>query len=158
MAGQAGRLGHVVTHRMAIALLAAVNAMVALYLHLWKIGLMGTLTCGADHGCEVVQFSSYGQFLGVDVALIGTVGYALVFVTAMVAIQERHADAPWGTRALQALIIPAFLFTLRLKYGEFIVLKSFCPWCAISAVSITTCLVLVTLDARRVARLARASG
>ena len=137
------------TYRMAIALLAAVNAMVALYLHLWKIGLMGALTCGADHGCEIVQFSSYGQFLGVDVALIGTVGYALVFVTALVAMQGDNADAPWGTRALQALIWPAVLFTVRLKYGEFIVLRSFCPWCAISAVSITTCAVLVTLDARR---------
>jgi uncharacterized membrane protein len=134
---------------MAIALLAAINAMVALYLHLWKIGLMGVLTCGADHGCEIVQFSSYGQFLGVDVALIGAVGYALVFVIAMVAMQGDHADAPWGTRALQALIWPAVLFTVRLKYGEFIVLKSFCPWCAISAVSITTCAVLVTLEARR---------
>ena len=137
------------TYRMAIALIAAVNAMVALYLHLWKIGLMGALTCGADHGCEIVQFSSYGQFLGVDVALIGTVGYALVFVTALVAMQGDNADAPWGTRALQALIWPAVLFTVRLKYGEFIVLRSFCPWCAISAVSITTCAVLVTLDARR---------
>ncbi len=150
MVGEAGRLGHVVTYRMAIALLAAVNAMVALYLHLWKIGLMGALTCGADHGCEIVQFSSYGQFLGVDVALIGTVGYALVFVTALVAMQEANADAVWGVRALQALIWPAVLFTVRLKYGEFVVLKSFCPWCAISAVSITTCAVLVTLEARRV--------
>lgn len=135
---------------MAIALLAAINAMVALYLHLWKIGLMGALVCGADHGCEIVQFSSYGQFLGVDVALIGTVGYALLFVTAMLAMQGSNGDAPWGTRALQALIWPAVLFTVRLKYGEFIVLKSFCPWCAISALSIVTCAVLVTLDARRV--------
>ncbi|MBI3789430.1 MAG: vitamin K epoxide reductase family protein [Gemmatimonadetes bacterium] len=141
------------TTRMAIALLAAINAMVALYLHLWKIGLMGVLACGADHGCEVVQFSSYGQFLGVDVALIGAVGYALLFASAIVAMQERNADAPWATRLLQALIWPAVLFTVRLKYGEFIVLRSFCPWCAISAVSITTCAVLVTLDARRVGRL-----
>lgn len=138
---------------MIIALLASINAMVALYLHLWKLGLMGALVCGADHGCEIVQFSSYGQFLGVDVALIGAVGYALVFVTAIFAMQARNADAPWGTRALKALIWPAVLFTVRLKYGEFIVLKSFCPWCAISAVSITTCAVLVTLDARRVKRL-----
>ena len=143
------------TFRMAIALLAAFNGMVALYLHLWKIGLMGALACGADHGCEVVQFSSYGWFLGVDVALVGTVGYAVLFVVAMAAMQEAAGDAPWGTRALQALIWPAVLFTLRLKYGEFIVLRSFCPWCAISAVSITACAVLVTLDARRLRRIGR---
>lgn len=140
---------------MAIAALAAINCMVALYLHLWKLGLMGALTCGADHGCEVVQFSSYGQFLGVDVALIGTVGYALVVVVAVIGMQERLVDARGPTRMLQALVWPAVLFTLRLKYGEFIVLKSFCPWCAISAVSITACALLVSLDAHRLGRLSR---
>ncbi len=143
---------------MAIAALAAINCMIALYLHLWKLGLMGALTCGSDHGCEVVQFSSYGQFLGVDVALIGTVGYALLVVVAVIGMQERFADARGPTRALQALIWAAVLFTLRLKYGEFIVLRSFCPWCAISAVSITACAVLVSLDARRLVRLPRPSA
>lgn len=141
---------------MTMAMLAAVNCMVALYLHLWKIGLMGALTCGANHGCEIAQFSSYGYFLGVDVALIGTVGYAAVFLVSLAGTREALANAPWPTRALQLMIWPAVLFTLRLKYGEFVVLKTFCPWCAISAVSITILAVLVTLDARRVSRLAAA--
>ncbi|MBI2795876.1 MAG: vitamin K epoxide reductase family protein [Gemmatimonadetes bacterium] len=144
------------TLRMTMAMLAAVNCMVALYLHLWKIGLMGALTCGANHGCEIAQFSSYGYFLGVDVALIGTVGYAAVFLVSLAGTREALANAPWPTRALQLMIWPAVLFTLRLKYGEFVVLKTFCPWCAISAVSITILAVLVTLDARRVSRLAAA--
>ena len=53
--------------------------------------------------------------------------------------------------ALLALIVPAFLFTVRLKYGEWVVLKVFCPWCFISTVSITTCLILAWLDWRRTA-------
>ena len=142
------------TLRMTVAMLAAINSMVALYLHLWKLGLMGALTCGADHGCEIAQFSSYGFFLGVDVALIGAVGYAAVVAVAIAGMQERWADARWPTRALQLLIWPAVLFTLRLKYGEFIVLKTFCPWCAISAVSITILAIVVTIDGRRVTRLA----
>ena len=146
------------TQRMLIAALAAVNCMVALYLHLWKLGLMGALTCGANHGCEIAQFSSYGYVLGVDVALIGTIGYAVLCATAIAGMQERWADAPWATRALQLLIWSAFVFTVRLKYGEFIVLKTFCPWCAISAVSITACAILVTMDARRLSRAALAAA
>jgi uncharacterized membrane protein len=42
-----------------------------------------------------------------------------------------------------------FLFTLRLKWAEFYVLRSFCPWCAISAVSMTVLLVVVVLELRR---------
>ncbi|PKL93194.1 MAG: hypothetical protein CVV20_04895, partial [Gemmatimonadetes bacterium HGW-Gemmatimonadetes-1] len=53
---------------------------------------------------------------------------------------------------LTLLIVPAFLFTLRLKYAEFIILKTFCPWCAISAVTITLHMVLMGLDWRRVGR------
>lgn len=140
------------TYRMAVALVALVDSIVALYLHLWKIGLAGTLSCGAEHGCEVVQLSSYGWFLGVDVALIGAVGWAAVFVVAVLGTLPRWEDARWPTVALSALVYPALLFTLRLKYGEFIVLRSFCPWCAINAVIVVIATVLVTLDWRRLRR------
>ena len=141
------------TYRMAVALVALVDAIVALYLHLWKIGLAGTLSCGAEHGCEVVQLSSYGWFLGVDVALIGAVGWSAVFVLAVLGTLPRWEDARWPTVALSALVFPALLFTLRLKYGEFIVLRSFCPWCAINAVIVVIASVLVALDWRRLRRL-----
>ena len=54
--------------------------------------------------------------------------------------------------ALAVLIYGAFLFTLRLKYAEWIVLRTFCPWCAISAVSITLLGILVALELRRTRR------
>ena len=38
-------------YRMAIALLALVAALVALYLHLWKAGYTGTLSCTSGRGC-----------------------------------------------------------------------------------------------------------
>lgn len=136
--------------RQLIALISLANAVVALYLHLWKLGLTGDLSCSGAGGCAYVQGSPYGWFLGVDVALIGAVGYSLLFLTASVGSLSAFIDAAWPTRALQLLVWPAVLFTLRLKYGEFIVLKSFCQWCAISAVSITVLAVLVTLDWRRV--------
>ena len=143
---------------MALALVALIDAIVALYLHLWKIGLAGTLSCGEEHGCEVVQLSSYGYFLGVDVALIGAVGWGAVFVIAVIGTLPRWEDARWPTAALSALVYPALLFTLRLKYGEFIVLRSFCPWCAINAVIVVIASVLVSLDWRRLRRHATYDG
>jgi uncharacterized membrane protein len=140
------------TPRHLIAVTALISGIVALYLHLWKIGLAGTLACGAGHGCEVVQFSPWGWFLGIDVALIGTVGYTLILITALLGTTAARRDAPALTKALAILIVPAFLFTLRLKYYEFLVLKNFCPWCAVSAVTISLHMVLVALDWRRVSR------
>ena len=119
------------TKRMAIAMASLISGIVALYLHLWKLGLTGSLACSGGGGCEYVQGSKYGWFLGVDVALIGTVGYAMLFVAALVSTTAAFRRQRSGrTRLMQLMIWPAVLFTLRLKYAEFIVLKSFCPWCA----------------------------
>ena len=155
-APRAGLLG--LSYRQIIAVLALVNAFVATYLHLWKIGKAGTLACGAGHGCAIAQMSSYGWFLGVDVALIGAVGYTLILIAALVGSMHGRENARGPVLALAALVYPAILFTLRLKYGEFIVLKTFCPWCAISAVSITTLGVIVWIELRRTSLLARTAG
>ena len=137
------------TLRRVIAVASLISGFVALYLHLWKLGLAGSLACGAHGGCALVQGSKYSWFLGQDVARIGAVGYTLIFITATTGSLTRFADERWPTLALMGLIFPAMLFTLYLKYAEFILLKSFCPWCAVSAVTITLCTVLIILDWRR---------
>jgi uncharacterized membrane protein len=153
---RSGLLG--LTYRQLIAVLAMINAFVATYLHLWKIGKAGALACGGSGGCSVVQYSSWSWFLGVDVALIGAVGYTLVLVTAVVGSLGTREDARGPALVLAALVYPAILFTVRLKYAEFFILRTFCPWCAISAVSITLLGVLVALELRRTGRLARAAA
>jgi uncharacterized membrane protein len=138
------------TPRHWIAVTALIAGMVAVYLHLWKLGLTGPLACNAQHSCEAVMFSKWGRFLGVDVALIGAVGYALILITAIVGLQPARRDDLRITNVLTVLIVGAFLFTLRLKYYEWFVMHAFCKWCAISAVTITTHLVAVILDRKRV--------
>ena len=149
---RAGILG--VSWRQLIALIAMVNAFVATYLHLWKIGKAGALSCGGGGGCALVQYSPWSWFLGVDVALIGAVGYSTVVIVAVIGSLERFTEARWVARTLMVLVWSAFVFTLRLKYAEFFIMKTFCPWCAISAVSITLLSVIVYLEWRRL-RLAR---
>ena len=145
-------MSHPLRYRMAIALLALIAALVALYLHLWKLGLTGPLTCTANRGCEIAMMSSWGWFLGVDVALIGVVGYTAILLVALAGLSPARADAPGPTLLLLALIIPAVLFTIRLKYFEWLVLRTFCAWCFESTVTITLCLVLALLDYGRVRR------
>ena len=144
------------SYRRAIALVSLASCMVALYLALWKMGFMGQLGCGiSGRGCEYVQGSRYGWFMGVDVALIGAIGYSTLVAIALAGTTEALEDARWPTQALMLLIYPAVLFTLRLKYAEFVILKAFCPWCAVSAVAITINAILVTLDWRRMREIPR---
>jgi uncharacterized membrane protein len=139
-------------YRMAIALLALIAALVALYLHLWKAGLTGPLSCTSGQGCEIAMMSPWGWFLGVDVALIGAVGYALILGASLWGLAPGRTGSAAPTLLLLGLIVPAVLFTIRLKYAEWVVLRTFCAWCFESTVTITLCLVLVLLDYRRVRR------
>ena len=137
-------------YRMAIAVLALVAGLVALYLHLWKLGLVGSIACTANRGCEVAMTSAWSWFLGVDVALIGVLGYGAILGVSLWGAQPSRAWSAAPTLALLALVVPAVLFTVRLKWAEWVVLKTFCPWCLESAVTIVACLVLALLDLRRV--------
>ena len=150
--------------RAGIAVTALISGAVALYLHLWKVsylaqseaalaaGDFGALQCAVGGGCMKVQLSGYGWFFGVDVALIGTIGYTGILLAALLGLAPRWLHSRWPTVALMGLIFPAVLFTLRLKYAEFYLMRTFCSWCAVSTVAITLCAVLVFLDHRRLER------
>ena len=137
--------------RMAIAFLSLIAGLSAVYLHLYKLGVIGNLTC-SNGGCDRAMYSRWGWFLGVDVALIGIVGYSMLIGASLVSLQPRWQHARWPVVTLLFLAVLGFCFTLRLKYGEFIVLRTFCPWCAISAVSITIITILAVLEYRRLGR------
>lgn len=138
-----------ISWRQCVALIALGNSFVATYLHLWKIGKAGSLACGGGGGCQIVQYSPWSYFLGVDVALIGAVGYGALFLVALIGSLPRFEDVRAFAVTQMAMVYAAVLFTVRLKWAEFYKLKSFCPWCAISAVSITILAVIVTIEWRR---------
>ena len=134
--------------RMAIAVLSVAGVFISAYLWLFKLGKIGTLACGSG-GCETVQLSPQSRFLGVEVALIGLVGYLVLLAVSMVSLQPRFASGGWPVRLLALLSGGAFLFTVYLKYLELFVIHAICRWCVASAVLITAIFVLSALEARR---------
>jgi uncharacterized membrane protein len=94
--------------------------------------------------------SRWGWFLGLDVALIGVLGYSAILAVALWGAQPARAWSPTPSLLLLALIVPAVLFTVRLKWAEWVILRTFCPWCFESTVTIAVSLLLALLDLRRV--------
>jgi uncharacterized membrane protein len=133
---------------MAIATLSLVGLLVALYLWLHNIGVIGTLQCVGSGGCERVQTSEYAYLLGQPVAFFGVVGYAVLFAVSLVGLQPAFAGRTAVTKALAALATGGFLFTLYLKYVEFFVIRSVCWWCVVSAVLMTAIWVTSLLALR----------
>ena len=66
------------------------------------------------------MYSQWGWFLGIDVALIGAIGYILILGAALWGLHPERAQSPAPTLVLLALIVPAVLFTIRLKYAEWV--------------------------------------
>jgi uncharacterized membrane protein len=136
------------TYRMGAALMSLLGLFVSAYLYLYKIGRIGTLACGSGE-CETVQTSQYSRFFGVEVALIGLVGYALLFAVALVALQPGYATSQAPVRLLALLATGGVLFTAYLTYLELFVIHAICRWCVGSAAIIVSILALAVLDLRR---------
>jgi uncharacterized membrane protein len=120
---------------MGIALLSLAGLFIAVYMYLYKIGKIGSLLCGTG-ACETVQLSPQARFLGVEVALIGVIGYAAMLVLALLALQPRFTGPAWPSRMLALLAGGAVLFTAYLTYLELFVIHAICRWCVGSAVII----------------------
>jgi len=140
-----------VNRRTALALLALAGLFVSAYLYLYKLGYIGTLTCGSG-GCETVQLSAQSRFLGVEVALIGLVGYAVLFVLAALSLTARFAEARWPVAGMMWLGAGAVGFTVYLKALELFVIHAICRWCVGSAVIIAVFFVLAVVEWRRLRR------
>jgi uncharacterized membrane protein len=139
-------------YRMSAALLSLLGLFVSAYLYLYKIGRIGTLACGAGD-CETVQQSEWSRFAGVDVALIGVLGYAGLLLLSLASLQPGLMARRWPTTLLLWLAGVGVAFTLYLTYLELFVIHAICRWCVGSAVIILAIFVTVLLEQRRLSRI-----
>ena len=135
------------TRRMTIAVLALVGFFIALYLTLFKLGVIGHLSCTVG-SCDTVNLSGWGTFLGLPVAAWGMGYYALLFATAFAGVHDRWLASPVIPRTLRLLAGVGVLFSAYLTYLELFVIHAICMWCVISALLVLTIAVLAFTEAR----------
>jgi uncharacterized membrane protein len=135
-------------YRMGAALMSLVGLFVSAYLYLYQIGRIGTLACGSG-GCETVQASAWSRIAGVEVALVGVIGYAGLLVVALLALQPAFDGKRWPAGLLLILASLGMLFTIYLTSLELFVIHAICRWCVGSAAIITSIFVLALLEQRR---------
>ena len=132
---------------MLAALLALVGLFVAVYLTLFKIGVIGQLVCAAG-SCETVQTSRWAIFMGAPVAAWGIGFYVAVLALAIAGTTERWEDSP--RLSLVMLLVTGWgaLFSLWLTSLELFVIHAICQWCVGSAVIALSLFVVSLLDWR----------
>jgi uncharacterized membrane protein len=139
-------------YRMSAAVLSLLGLFISAYLYLYKIGRVGMLACGAG-GCETVQQSAWSRFAGLEVSLIGLVGYAALLAVSLAGLQPPHSARRWPATLLTVLAGLGVLFTIYLTYLELFVIHAICRWCVGSAAIILAILIAALLDLRRFTRM-----
>ncbi|HEV3047242.1 MAG TPA: vitamin K epoxide reductase family protein [Solirubrobacteraceae bacterium] len=108
--------------------------------------------CTLGESCTKVQFSRYAEIAGVPVALVGLIGYVVIFATLLIPQSE-------NTRfALAALILGGFGFSVYLTYREVFSIHAICEECLSSAIIMTIMLPLALWRFLRPAAGAAAPG
>ena len=142
--------------RMAIAVLALLGIFDAVYLSLFKLGVIGEITCQVG-SCDRVQGSPWAFFLGLPVAVWGVGAYVAIFLVALLGLQPRWVAARWVALSLFAMSAVGVAFSAYLTYLEAYVIHAWCQWCVISAVLITL-IFLLSIPGLRGARGAAVPG
>jgi len=94
--------------------------------------------CGIAHGCSRVQASDWSDLAGIPVALIGLLGYLVIFATLFVPGER-------GRLAAVGLSWVGFGFSIYLTYVEIHEIDAICQWCVASALCMTALTVLTTV-------------
>src|SRR5688500_12651972 len=132
---------------MTIAVLSLVGILIALYLTLYKIGVIGDLSCTLG-SCETVNTSKWATFLGLPVAAWGLGAYLALFSLSMAGTADRYAGSQTISVLLVAISVWSVLFSAWLTYIELFVIHAICIWCVASAVLLVVIFVVSVVDLR----------
>jgi uncharacterized membrane protein len=138
-------------YRMTAVLLSLSGLFISAYLYLYKIGKIGSLACGTG-GCETVQWSPWSRVAGIEVSLVGLLGYAVLLAVSLASLQATFAERRAPSSVLASLAGVGVLFTAYLTYLELFVIHAICRWCVASGVVILLIFIVSLLDLRRLSR------
>lgn len=138
----------VIQRRMVIALFALAGLLIASYLSLFRLGLIGQLICSPGSGCSAVQLSPWSKLFGAPVPYIGVVAYTAVLVLALLGIRLEHVASVSLARGLFGLGITSLAFAAYNVIVETFVIRAYCPWCLACAGCATAIFAFSVPEAR----------
>lgn len=100
------------------------------------------LPCSITKGCETVLNSKYSEVFGIPLAVLGLVFYFSVLLVALYFVQSGR---DWLKKLLLAMGAVGFVSSLGLVYLQGVVIKAWCQYCLLSALSSTLIFVFAAL-------------
>jgi len=126
--------------RIAAGILALLGIGVATYIVIADSGGGAPKCLAGGSGCETVADSHYSHLAGINVAVFGIFGYALLLAAALT-----PGDTGRFGGFIAALI--GFGFSAYLTYLELFVINAICQWCVGSAILMSLSLAVAAARA-----------
>jgi uncharacterized membrane protein len=127
------------TLQKAATFVAALGIGVATYITIADSGGGAPQCLAGGSGCQTVADSTYSHVLGINIAVFGIAGYALLLCAALM----RGDLARLGGFALA---LGGFGYSVYLTYLELFKIEAICQWCVGSAILMT---ILLAINATR---------
>lgn len=122
---------------VAVILLSLVGVADSSYL-LWKHRSGGPARCPAN-GCDLVTQGEYGEIRGIPVAAFGVVGYLTLLALSVLAVALEGRSLMRAIFGISGIGVVVSAFLVYLQVG---VIRAVCPWCMLSAFTMTALFIL----------------
>jgi protein-disulfide isomerase/uncharacterized membrane protein len=140
----------------AIVLLSLLGLLDAGWLSVRSMGIHVRGMCGPVGDCDAVLTSLYAHVLGIPAAVFGTAMYAVLLVLAhRLSLQP---EAGGLRRALRALSCTGMIVSAGFMVIQLFVLKAFCLFCTLSAVTVTVIAIFAITLGRGAATVKHGAG
>jgi uncharacterized membrane protein len=121
--------------RFTSIILACLGLVVSLYLTWVKI-TNAVVLCGEIGDCDTVNDSIYSEIFGVPIALMGAVAYLGILL--LLCLESwRPFWVENGKLMVFGISLIGTFYSAYLTYIEVVVLRAICPYCVVSAITIT---------------------
>ena len=102
------------------------------------------MVCPLDADCNTVLHSNFSNFFGIRLEVFGFLYYILIALSYALLFAFPFLQNPIYYFILFGLSLAAFLFSLYLIWIQFLILKSWCSWCLMSA-TLTMLILIFTI-------------
>ncbi len=133
---------------MAVAFFALAGALIAYYLSLFRLGVLGSLACGTSGGCETVQLSEWSKLGGIPIPYMASFYYTAIVIAAVMGTTERWRASNGVRLTTVVLSFGAFAFACYNTAIEIFMVHAWCRWCLACAACATVLAVLAIFELR----------
>ncbi|PKN87383.1 MAG: hypothetical protein CVU46_04645 [Chloroflexi bacterium HGW-Chloroflexi-8] len=131
--------------RKIILIISLLGLSDATYLLIIKLTSNKALCVPGLGDCWSVNTSAYSEWNGIPISVFGMLAY-LSIIAILLLYKRSEFIKTFSAIFVLGISLIGFIFSIYLTYLQFAVIKAICPFCIISAITMTTVFVLSIIN------------